>query len=245
MFLDERLDVEPPLQSPSHQQINSPSWSVPSLSQSVPSSSHADRSSTPVHNKPNKAKKKPSLDIDEAQNKISQTLDTLNQVLRDKRTYTNENNEDECDLYAKLLAKKLRKYPESIRGTIMYQIDGLLLQNPYPTINHQVDRPSSVFSNHSTSSQSQYSDYQVTSNPPIQQSQRVYIMQPTVQSDSSVQISIPEKNVPASPSHVIPHTSSTQYNILEPRVQPRFEKSVTPQNHMDVIERAYWNATQN
>lgn len=56
---------------------------------------------------------------------------------------------------------------------------------------------------------------------------------------------IPEMNVSASPSHVIPQTSSTQYNILEPRVQPRFERSVTPQNQMNVIEGAYWNATQN
>lgn len=168
-------------------------------------------------------------------------------MLKDKSTHTNEKNEDECDLYAKLLAKRLRKYPESMRGRIMYQIDGLLLQNPYPTIDHQVDRPSSVFSNRS--SQSQYSDYQITSNPPIQQSQRVYI-QPTVQSDTPVEVSIPEmsqeiNDISASPRHVMLQTSSTQY-VLPPRVLSRFpERSVTPQNQINVIERAYWDASQN
>ncbi|XP_026737925.1 uncharacterized protein LOC113501106 [Trichoplusia ni] len=236
-------DVEPLLQSPlPYQQISSPS-------QSVPSPSQADPSSTPVYNRPKKGKKRPILDIDEAQNKISQTLDTLNQVLKDKNTHTSEKNEDECDLYAKLLAKRLRKYPESMRGRIMYQIDGLFLQNPYPTIDHQVDRPSSVFSNRSsvTSSQSQYSDYQITSNPPIQQSQLVYI-QPTVQSDTPVEIrEISQENndISASPRQMMLQTSSTQY-VLPPRVLSRLpERRVTPQNQMNVIERAYWDASQN
>ncbi|KAL4709225.1 hypothetical protein ACJJTC_010525 [Scirpophaga incertulas] len=35
-------------------------------------------------------------------------------------------------------AKKLRKYPERMRNSIMYKIDGLLLDNPYPD-----ERPSS------------------------------------------------------------------------------------------------------
>lgn len=38
---------------------------------------------------------------------------------------------------------------------------------------------------------------------------------------------IPEMNVSASPSHVIPQTSSTQYNILEPRVQTIRKKCYT------------------
>ncbi|GBP38371.1 hypothetical protein EVAR_36324_1 [Eumeta japonica] len=134
-------DLELPFQSPSQHPIRS-------SSQSVPSSSHAGPSSTPVYIRPNNPKKG-SLDIDEAQNKIPQTLDTLNQVLKNKRNHTNEKNEDECELYAKLLAKRLRKYPESMQGTIMYQIDGLLLQNPYP-----VDRPSSAYSLHSSTTSS-------------------------------------------------------------------------------------------
>ncbi|GBP72839.1 hypothetical protein EVAR_40340_1 [Eumeta japonica] len=68
-------DVEPLLQSPLQQQVRS------SL-QSVPSSSLAGPSSTPVYSRPNKAKKKGSLDIDEAQNKIPQTLDTEPNVKR-------------------------------------------------------------------------------------------------------------------------------------------------------------------
>lgn len=44
----------------------------------------------------------------------------------------NRKEEDECDLYAKLLAKKLRKYPEEVRMKLMYSIDGLMIDNPYP-----------------------------------------------------------------------------------------------------------------
>ena len=46
---------------------------------------------------------------------------------------------------AQLLAIKLRKYPESMRARIMYQIDGLILENPCP-----VERPSSAYSSHSS-----------------------------------------------------------------------------------------------
>lgn len=39
-----------------------------------------------------------------------------------------EHNEDECDLYVKLLAKKLRKLSDHERQEIMYQIDGIMLE---------------------------------------------------------------------------------------------------------------------
>jgi hypothetical protein len=38
-------------------------------------------------------------------------------------------DDDECDLYGKLITKKLRRIPESEREQLMYEIDGLFLRN--------------------------------------------------------------------------------------------------------------------
>lgn len=40
--------------------------------------------------------------------------------------------EDECDEYVKLLAKRLRRYSDRMRNKIMYKIDCILLDKPYP-----------------------------------------------------------------------------------------------------------------
>ncbi|KAL1450805.1 hypothetical protein WDU94_003125 [Cyamophila willieti] len=62
----------------------------------------------------------------DAQRKFNDSFDTFNHALSTKK---DNDGDDECDLYAKLLAKKLRKYPDNMRDRIMYQIDGLLLNN--------------------------------------------------------------------------------------------------------------------
>ncbi|CAH1978291.1 unnamed protein product [Acanthoscelides obtectus] len=85
----------------------------------IPLSSPSQSISSRPHTKPIKTNKKASLNTDEAQNKISESLDTLNHVLREKRNYVND--EDECDIYVKLLAKRLRKYPESMQQIVMYR----------------------------------------------------------------------------------------------------------------------------
>lgn len=78
--------------------------------------------------------------LDDAQKKINESFDTLNYVLKRKKE-----DEDECDVYAKLLAKKLRKYPERMRDQLMYKIDVFLLDNPYPD-----EQPSSAYSYYSS-----------------------------------------------------------------------------------------------
>lgn len=55
---------------------------------------------------------------------IGETLTNLNTII------FNKINEDDCDIYAKLLANKLRRYDGYERLKIMYEIDGLLLRNP-------------------------------------------------------------------------------------------------------------------
>jgi hypothetical protein len=54
---------------------------------------------------------------------MNESFDTLNYVLKVKKV-----DEDECDVYTKLLAKKLRKYPGRMRDQIMYKIDGFELK---------------------------------------------------------------------------------------------------------------------
>lgn len=55
---------------------------------------------------------------------MARAFDTLNRVMLSKEP----EKEDECDLYGKLLANKLRKYPENERQEIMYEIDGMLVR---------------------------------------------------------------------------------------------------------------------
>lgn len=106
--------------------------------------------SQPVETIPNNtvnksnAKKRPkraeTINLEAAEKTINDSFATLTRVLETKKV-----EEDECDVYAKLLAKKLRKYPEHMRDRIMYKIDGLLLDNPHPN-----ERPSSSGSSHSS-----------------------------------------------------------------------------------------------
>lgn len=107
-----------------------------------PSQENTKKTNTPTC-RTNASKKRPIITdhyLDDAQKKINETFETLNHVLKQKKE-----DEDECDVYAKLLAKKLRKYPERMRDQLMYKIDGFLLDNPYPD-----QQPSSAYSYYSS-----------------------------------------------------------------------------------------------
>lgn len=82
-----------------------------------------------------------------AQQNINNSFTTLAKVL-DKKNY-----EDECDIYAKLVAKKLKRYPWNTRLKIMHRIDGLLLQNMYAK-----EQPNMAYTITSSSSQPLQSD---------------------------------------------------------------------------------------
>ena len=51
---------------------------------------------------------------------IKQAFDTLNNVFN-----RIDESEDECDLFGRLVAKKLRRLPEYERDDLMYEIEGL------------------------------------------------------------------------------------------------------------------------
>ncbi|KAL4091735.1 hypothetical protein QTP88_026382 [Uroleucon formosanum] len=78
-------------------------------------------------------------------------LGTNFEVVETINTEDEKEDEDECDVYAKLLAKKLRKYPERMRDQLMYKIDGFLLDNPYPD-----EQPSSAYSYYSSTPSPHY-----------------------------------------------------------------------------------------
>ncbi|KAL4083102.1 hypothetical protein QTP88_028432 [Uroleucon formosanum] len=116
----------------------------PSSTSSIQSS---DEISAPSPSQENTMKTNtPTCRTNDAQKKINESFDTLNHVLKKKKE-----DEDECKVYAKLLAKKLRKYPERMRDQLMYKIDGFLLDNPYPD-----EQPSSAYSYYSSTPSPHY-----------------------------------------------------------------------------------------
>lgn len=121
--------------------------------------------------------------LDDAQKKINESFETLNYALKVKKV-----EEDECDVYAKLLAKRLRKYPERLRDKIMYKIDGFILDNPYPD-----ERPTSASSYYSSTTPSPY--YQHSTPSPANNESHVM---PEVNEIPQflVEVSIPKRNVP-------------------------------------------------
>lgn len=67
------------------------------------------------------------LELQEVSKEMSNAFNTLNQALKKRQSVPSPKEEDDCDLYARLLAKRLRKFSESERQEIMYELDGLLL----------------------------------------------------------------------------------------------------------------------
>lgn len=119
-------------------------------------SDHSDISSPPpiiskegISSGTKKAKKNEE-NYSEAPKNRREATDPLHQVSKAKTVQrrclrTQEDEEDECALYTKLLEKKLRRYPPRMRDKIMHKIDGLLLDNPYPeTPNCSTSMPQQV-----------------------------------------------------------------------------------------------------
>lgn len=53
---------------------------------------------------------------------MKNAFSTLNTVL------SNQKNDDDCDLYGKLLASKMRQFNDLDKQELMYEIDGLILK---------------------------------------------------------------------------------------------------------------------
>lgn len=61
--------------------------------------------------------------MQEVSQQVTQAVKKLKRYLNEK-----QNDEDECELYGRLLAKRLKSYSEIDRLEIMYEIDGVLLR---------------------------------------------------------------------------------------------------------------------
>lgn len=63
-----------------------------------------------------------------AASKRKQPVEADLQEAEETSTASPNDEEDECDLYGRLIAKKLRKLPESQRERMMYEIQGLFMK---------------------------------------------------------------------------------------------------------------------
>ncbi|XP_026751695.1 uncharacterized protein LOC113512115 [Galleria mellonella] len=66
-------------------------------------------------------------DLQNRNKKMLNEFNVLNHISRDKQRKFHQDDEDECKLYAKLLAIKLRHFSHIKRQKIMFEIDNLLL----------------------------------------------------------------------------------------------------------------------
>lgn len=82
-----------------------------------PSQTKLRESSQAVHNTATKTNARKRHIISEADRKIDDSFVTLSHILQRK-----QGEENECDINASLLAKKLRKYQKKMRGRIMYKM---------------------------------------------------------------------------------------------------------------------------
>lgn len=155
-------------------------------------------------------KRRQNFDIDDAQRQLNTSFQTLNNILNKKTT-----EEDDCDLYGKLLITKLRKYPERMRQKLMYKIDGLLLENP---------PPSADFKRHNWTPSSAHT---ISSSPSyiIPQSPGHFIPQS------------PGHAIPQSPSYIIPQSpghsiSQSPVTIIVPEDYDNIEDSLMTQTYL-------------
>ncbi|CAG4997056.1 unnamed protein product [Parnassius apollo] len=96
-----------------------------------------------------------------AEQQIATAFGQLANVLGQRQSHSAIKEDDDCDLYAKLLAKKLRELFKHERSLIMYEIDGIFInriqcrlprrETPSPLYSNPYSRPPSV----STSCRSQ------------------------------------------------------------------------------------------
>ncbi|VVC90785.1 unnamed protein product [Leptidea sinapis] len=78
---------------------------------------------------PKKRRMSPNHELQQATSQMSYAFNVLNETLQAKASsIVKECKDDESDLYGKLIAKKLKQFPDSERQEIMYEIDGLLLK---------------------------------------------------------------------------------------------------------------------
>ncbi|CAH0730231.1 unnamed protein product, partial [Brenthis ino] len=100
----------------------------------------------------NRRRKNPP-ELIEAGKTMNKALNTLNAVLNQKSENNFAHQEDECDLYGRKLAKKLRKFPEHERVNVMYELDGTIIRLLSRNTSHRHVTTPSPLSAHSSYSE--------------------------------------------------------------------------------------------
>lgn len=183
-------------------------------------------------------------ELEKADKEMSKAFNTLNQAILNKDQQNKI--EDDCDLYGRLLANKLRKYSDNERQEIMYDIDGLLLKrrrNCSPQINH----PSQIIiSKRPSSSATSYSCPSPSSpwiNRPSSSSNHSYIITSPMQSPSP----IPPVQTPSPlPPTELPNASYTQEVVYQSpnRIHTPVPTIHIPEGSMQIISDEMYSQTQ-
>lgn len=170
---------------------------------------------------------------------MSKAFNALNQAILNKDQQNK--TEDDCDLYGRLLANKLRKYSDNERQEIMYEIDGLLLKR------RRVSSPSQIIiSKRPYSSATSYSCPSPSSswiNRPSSSSSNHYIITSPIQSPSP----IPPAQTPSPlPPTEIPNASYTQEVLYQSpnRIHTPVPTIQIPEGSIQIISNELYSQTQ-
>ncbi|KAF9407287.1 hypothetical protein HW555_012644 [Spodoptera exigua] len=178
---------------------------------------------------------------------MSKAFNTLNQAILNKDQQNKK--EDDCDLYGRLLANKLRKYSDNERQDIMYDIDGLLLKRRRNTSPQYVSSPSQIIiSKRPSSSATSYSCPSPSSpwiNHPssLTSSNHSYIITSPIQSPSP----IPPAQTPSPlPPTELPNALYTQEVVHQSpnRIHTPVSTIHIPEGSMQIISDELYSQTQ-
>ena len=69
------------------------------------------------------------IELQEVSKEMTNAFNTLSQALKSskRRREQSSREEDDCDLYGRIMARRLRQFSETERMEIMYELDGLML----------------------------------------------------------------------------------------------------------------------
>lgn len=187
-------------------------------------------------------------ELEKADKEMSKAFNTLNQAMLNKDQQNKI--EDDCDLYTRLLANKLRKYSDNERNEIMYEIDGLLLKRRRNCSPQYVSSPAQIIiSKRPSSSATSYSCPSPSSpwiNRPSSnhsQSPQTYIITSPIQSPSP----IPPTQTPSPlPPTELPIASCTQEAIYQSpnRIHTPGPTIHIPEESTQIISDEFYSQTQ-
>ncbi|KAF9417483.1 hypothetical protein HW555_005406 [Spodoptera exigua] len=136
------------------------------VSDNIPDAKNEDHNDanipTTSQNKPiiqsQKRRAKDPPEMQEANKKMSTAFTALNKALANKE---NIKEEDECNLFCKMLAKQIREYPKLEREEIMYELHGVMMnrRRRYNTMqgrSYAVSSPSQIILSRPSTSNSMY-----------------------------------------------------------------------------------------